>query len=76
MSTDSQTYTITINEYQRKLLLFMTQYTVAVGSDNLKIKEGEWEGNALAEALVLEEMLKNLPKDEANQPGVIHGFCL
>ena len=64
-------YLININESQRlELLKLVKTINTNEPGENIDPITGEhplnyWEG-----------MLTHLPKDEAEQPGIIHGFCL
>lgn len=71
-----QTYTIQINEGQRLLLL--KAFAQEARTDVLSRTPGTGCGaydTELEEFLCLKEMFVALPNDEAEMPGVLHGFC-
>lgn len=59
-----QTYTIQINEEQRKIL-----------EEALKAIEPVAQRDGDEETSILLDMFIDLPEQEASQPEIIHGFC-
>jgi len=55
-------YTISINEEQRSIL------ETALDRFN--------DGKSSEEAVILQQMLQNLPADELETPNAIHGLCV
>lgn len=60
-------YTIAINEEQRALL----ERSIKILSESGVLGDGPEGG----EAALLVSMFKQLPLDEQEMPGVVHGFC-
>jgi len=59
----------------------MTSFTIAISPEQASALESVLrpleEAGSLPEALEYwPSMLANLPKDEAETPGILHGFCL
>jgi hypothetical protein len=71
-SMTEQSYTIMISERQREHIeAALTRYCAATKAPgNPTIDEFE------ASPVVLRDMFKELPKNEAEHPGTLHGFCL
>lgn len=69
-------YKIQINEYQRKLLL-----NALLNTDSSKFSKENNTGTGAFESefdelIIFITMLRGLKRDEENNPGVLHGFCL
>lgn len=73
-------YTIMINEYQRELIQEAIAAYIEHNDTFLRerIFPELYKGhtNAASELELLHSMFNDLPEQEAECPGVLHGFCL
>lgn len=73
-----QFYTLEINEFQRNLLAMTLNLALLRNDLELKAWPGQpiHGGSAFEEIESIVRMLTDMPKVEAEHPGIVHGLCL
>jgi hypothetical protein len=73
-----KTYTVTINEYQRNLVLQALRHLALTQADLLKSQPADPSGiedSAYEDTTMAISLLDDLPNLEHMDPGIIHGLC-
>lgn len=66
-------YNIDINEEQRQFLLEAVK--IAYREKGIAFDKNNTEPEFSDSITLLDQMLEGLPKEEAENPGITHGFC-
>lgn len=70
-------YNIQLAEYQRQILAIALRNLSFEAINEIKQLEiPHFENDQVSAAGVLREMIDDLPADEAECPGIVHGLCL
>lgn len=72
-----QTYNIVIAEYQRKIIeIALRNLSFEAANEIKQLEIPAFENDEMSAAGVLRDMIVDLPADEAENPGIVHGLCL
>ena len=70
-------YNVQIAEYQRQIIAIALRNLSFEAVNEIKQLEiPAFENDQMSAAGVLREMIDDLPADEAEHPGTIHGLCM
>ena len=69
------TYTIEINEYQRRMFIAALEDRADLHGPTLHTLPGDAEPTAFEEIVLTIQMLEELPETTAREPDLISGFC-
>lgn len=70
-------YDIAISEYQRAILeIAMRHLSFEAVNEIKRLTIPNFENDQMSAAGVLRDMIIELPQDEADHPGTLHGFAL
>lgn len=70
-------YNIQLAEHQRQILaIAMRNLSFEAVNEIKQLQIPHFENDQMSAAGVLREMIDDLPADEAEHPGIVHGFAL
>lgn len=70
-------YTVQFAEYQRKILeIALRNLSFEAANEIKQLEIPAFENDEMSAAGVLRDMIVDLPADEAENPGIVHGLCL